>query len=686
MNIDERSNQIFIELLNHPQLTSSMLTKQFDISRGQLNYALQKINEVLEFEKLTKIQRRKNGQFIIPQDVQLYYKNKINQDIEKDYLFSNKARYKIIELMLLSREDYLSLNHFIADLKLSKNTILRDMKEVKGDLENYHLILDYSRKNGYYIEGSEWNKRKLLGDLLADLLDTSNGLQPIVDFSNVDLKDVESMKNKLLHLEMLLNISYVENRLEILSLLMNLILRRIKKGKKIEYNFEVNYQELMDTREYVLIGENFSDIAGLNEQEKIYLTLLLLTTNQSKADTLSEHKMTEMRLSLIEFINTFEKNTGLIIEDREALLERLLIHMRAAYYRIKYKLNLQNNVRQAVDNSNLSSLFSLIKNSIKPLEDFFREEIPDIEIFFISLFFGSSIFNRGLDNSSNKKKTAVTVCPNALSMSILLESTLSNIFPEIDFIGGMSTRDFYKGDFEADYVFSAVPLKTDRKVYVVNNYLSLDEREQLRDRVLSPDFREKKSLSPQKIIEVVKKYADITDEEALYNDLLDLYKPRKIKKFTKQELSLSDLLTEDNIQILEEDDWTKLLEKVSKPLEDKGDVSGDYLSDLKEQLADLPEHIILRNKLALPHTAKGVNKLGLSLGILPQGIYYNNQKIKTVILLASNDKDSHVNLLFEIMELAGDDLLLKLEQSTSKEEVKLLLDKFSKEYRRSKFD
>ena len=74
MNLEERTNQIFLELINNPQITSKELCGTFDLTRGQLNYALKKINDSLEEEKLVPIKRTKNGHFLIANEVFSYVK------------------------------------------------------------------------------------------------------------------------------------------------------------------------------------------------------------------------------------------------------------------------------------------------------------------------------------------------------------------------------------------------------------------------------------------------------------------------------------------------------------------------------------------------------------------------------------------------------------------------------------
>lgn len=42
MNLEDRNNQVLMELINNPQVTSKVLYERFDLSRSQLNYALKK--------------------------------------------------------------------------------------------------------------------------------------------------------------------------------------------------------------------------------------------------------------------------------------------------------------------------------------------------------------------------------------------------------------------------------------------------------------------------------------------------------------------------------------------------------------------------------------------------------------------------------------------------------------------
>ena len=366
MNLEERTNQIFVELVNNPQITSKALCEKFDLTRGQLNYALKKINDSLIDEKLSEIKRTKNGHFLIANEILSNYKGGDEQfgESTESYVFSGKERVGIIELMLLSKEEYLSLNHFIEDLKVSRNTVLRDLKEVDHALWQHELALKYTRQKGYFIQGDEWNKRNLLSDLLNNLAVMYNGINVIIQFANIDPQQIEIFRKRVELVEEELDVQFTDERLKTLPLLIILMIRRAQKGKLISYSFKVNYRELADTKEYLAADRVIWDVDGLSENERVYVTLLLLTTNLSRGDILSVKAINKMKEALEKVIANFERIAGVNLEEKEKLLERLLVHMRPAYYRIKYHLNLQTRFYQENKDANLFSLFYLFSRKL----------------------------------------------------------------------------------------------------------------------------------------------------------------------------------------------------------------------------------------------------------------------------------------------------------------------------------
>ena len=188
MYLDERSNLLLKEIIGNPDISNAKLEEKFQLSRRQINYSFQKINDWLEAKNYPVIKRTNTGKFIVNPTIIDLFSDKIDVTSRKNsYIPSEKERAKYILLMLLASSEELSLIHFSTALDVSKNTILRDLKYAQVIIEEYQLKIMYSRMHGYDLSGSEWNKRKLLVELLQDafrIYDSEWYLQKILEISS----------------------------------------------------------------------------------------------------------------------------------------------------------------------------------------------------------------------------------------------------------------------------------------------------------------------------------------------------------------------------------------------------------------------------------------------------------------------------------------------------------------------
>ena len=85
-----------------------------------------------------------------------------------------------------------------------------------------------------------------------------------------------------------------------MPLLIILIIRRAKRGKQIIYNFKIDDFELADTKEFLAAEHIIWDVDEISRNERVYLTLLLLTTNLSQANILSVREIDNLKEALFE--------------------------------------------------------------------------------------------------------------------------------------------------------------------------------------------------------------------------------------------------------------------------------------------------------------------------------------------------------------------------------------------------
>jgi len=137
MYLDQRSLSVLTAIADNPSLTGKDLENLLSLSRKQLSYDLDKINYYLKSNGFEAIKRQKTGRFQVPAGVIEQYKSTKNGNTEKNgysYTHTDDERLDWILLRLLCHDEALSVNHFIYDLQISKNTFLNDLK--KGPEKN----------------------------------------------------------------------------------------------------------------------------------------------------------------------------------------------------------------------------------------------------------------------------------------------------------------------------------------------------------------------------------------------------------------------------------------------------------------------------------------------------------------------------------------------------------------------
>src|SRR4051794_24645332 len=65
VQLDERSNSLLEEVITNPGIKNKDLEEKYGLSRRQIGYSFDKINDWLETNNLPKIERTKQGLFIL---------------------------------------------------------------------------------------------------------------------------------------------------------------------------------------------------------------------------------------------------------------------------------------------------------------------------------------------------------------------------------------------------------------------------------------------------------------------------------------------------------------------------------------------------------------------------------------------------------------------------------------------
>lgn len=243
--------------------------------------------------------------------------------------------------------------------------------------------------------------------------------------------------------------------------------------------------------------------------------------------------------------------------------------------------------------------------------------------------------------------------------------TLKELFPEIDFIACLSMRDFATYDeTKFDIVFTMVRLETAKTQFVVKPFLDEISKMKFRDKVMG----ELVGIVPRKLdvstlLDVVRKYADIKDEEALKREFAVALNPETEEEKsdnvrTKFQIGLKDVLVEETVQVLDHVlPWEDAIQTVAKPLLDRGDITERYVQKAIDNIkADKP-FIMIADGVIIAHAGvdDGAKRVCLSLLTMPERTdVYGYMEADVVIMIGTPDPTKHLEVLEQLNHIIED--------------------------------
>ncbi|MCG6794504.1 BglG family transcription antiterminator [Geobacillus sp. YHL] len=657
MDISLRCKRILDELLNNPTFTSKELAQKLNITQRQLGYGIEKINEWLLNHNLPPIERTRKGHFSIDPMIFAKLSPQTSQSLAKKWTLTIKQRVDLILLMLLTSKEELSLNHFAFELNVSKNTVLNDFHHVQTVLDPYGLTLHYTRKTGYSLDGEEFQKRKLLIHLIHNLLLTAEGECHLKTITKIQDNTIFEFQKRIQKIENQLGLKFTDEKLKSLPYIIIFVLERIERGHMIE-QFAIDYQELSDTKEYQATEEILFDQQGIPENERVFITLNLLASNIFSIDDPNRHSIPHLREAVDRMLRNFEKQACIYLKDHDELVNILIQHIKPAYFRIKYALTSDIDLFQGEASKQFNELQHLVKHSVAPLEHLMGRKMPDHEVAYIAMIIGGWMLRK--QQTLDHKLKAVVVCSQGVSVSGLLLFELRELFPELIFLDALSAREFETFHLDVDIVFSTIELKTDKKLFITTPFLNEEEKFRLRKQVMIEiNGFLSHEINTEHILEIISKYASIHDQEALAHEL-DRYLFRSIdppvKKWGKRnaKITLQELIPPDRITLMETvSSWEKAVRMCAKPLLREGYITPTFVDKMLAYAARDP-YIVIGSHVAIPHASPedGVNKIGMSLLKIRNGVDYLGHNIHIIVVIAAIDKQQHLHALMQLLNLA----------------------------------
>ncbi|QDK71619.1 BglG family transcription antiterminator [Lactococcus protaetiae] len=613
-----------------------------NLDKEKFQRKLEELNEKLEIRHLRKLEY-KNEIVAIPDNLQNFEEVRFSIN-QKNFVLSEIERQALIYLLVFVEARTLSIYDLQNWLVVSRNTVLSDIKKLRKRLEKDKIQVEYSRKKGFYLH-FENEKHQEKAWYFLQKLSEKNGCYILSKFLN--------QKDSLAIFKV------------------SQFLRQTMKQMKIEIVYSRYISTLLYTSLLKARASKYPDEA-INKQ----IEALMIGMSDGRGAIPQDNFLYRIAFNIMENVM---KLAAIEFEDFTKTFMALLAHLTPAYFRIKNHFELENVLLERIKNE-YYSLFLLMDIALVPLKEQVGE-ISESERAYFVILFGGEIYKK---KYSSKRLKAIVLCVNGISSSLIMKKRLENLFPTMEFILSTGVSHFEKLPKNSyDIIFSTVPVKSDKKVYLMSVFPEHREENELYNQLLK-DYHLPGFVKPsaQNILSAIEPYITVKNP-ASKKDLLRIIDKKLNHTRREGEISgvmLSDLLTKEKIRFTDKSlGWQEAIELAAQPLIEQHEIEKRYVQAIIDKVEAFGPYIDLGLGIALPHARPedGVNQLAMSFLRCEQPVKLMDDvkhEIKLFIVLAAIDNETHLRALSTLTKiLSNKDRLNQLLTATEASEVEQIL-------------
>lgn len=675
MIIEKRPAILLNHLLNLNHTTMNQVMNSTQLTRRQVSYDLDKINYWLKVKGLPPIEYKGIHYIKMPVDVIQFFKEQKNKELKKDFIFTEEERQIVIYLYLIIRKESISTAHLTQLLGVSKNTTISDVKKLNEIIGTQLVKIEYSRQNGYHLEGTEFDKRVLLMQFLSRLLQIPYG-EKIINYILKDrdrLYEFVDMHNVLIQIEKDFNLHFVEERLK--QFVYFLIYYFYRQTEEKFVLFHPDEIQILKQDSMWLVAAKISQLLQIkgNDPEICYLTIQLLGLSLGRNQVQEDDRGLLFKLCE-QLVFDFESKACIAFEKKNEVVSTLYQHLKPAYFRMKYRIPIFNPLLSQIKNEH-KELFTIVKELLSPIGTLLSITIPEEEIGYITIHFGALLEKP--KKVLPQKKRAIVVCPSGISSSLMVKHQLEALFSEIIVEKILSLQEFREGNFnEYDLMFSTVDLETNIPCFRVKPIMTPSEKNSIVNEVYQYLFGiQYYDFSMNELIQTIEKYANVYDEVGLKAALSQITFHKKVDISRRRQPVLQDLLKEETIQMIDHlSNWEDAIKVVADPLLKNGAINRSYVDAMLENIKTMGPYVVIGPEVAIPHARPemGVNKVGMSFLKLSKPVFFLNDEkypVRLLFCIAAIDNKTHLKALSQLTKLLSEKENIELLKETESSNV-----------------
>lgn len=505
---------------------------------------------------------------------------------------NDRISFIIAELLLNALHGKIITEAELADeLFISLSTLKKYMKDIKKSLHRFGVEITADRTNGIGIKGDEAQIRYCISEYIFnsnDLVDLASNDFYCELFSR---DEIEQVKQIILAVIRKYNIHLTDIAFK--NLLVHVIITMKRADGKNTTEYSAEEMSVLDASLYFsaakeIINTILTQLQVDITNEVYYLTQHFVSSKKLMGNDEDAGARREYRDLVETILAKIKADIGIDLSGDEELISGLMIHLGAALNRLRFNMNIRNEILAPIK-KNYPLAFEMAVIASKVLNNKEKLRTNENEMGFLAIHFGAAMERRKCNEKT--AMTAIIACGTGLSTAMFVKSRLQRKFGKQLQILKVSplyeiTQDSIK---EVDFVFTTVPIH---------------------------------GISSEKIILVE---PILTEEDLSKIETILLGDREEIREhFFKKDLFIAGLKASTK---------TEVLEKMTDLMLKKGymDLAGKESVFAREQMASTE----LGGLIAIPHALENHSEeAAIAVAVLEKPIVWDKEKVQVVFLLS----------------------------------------------------
>ncbi|MCP1224399.1 BglG family transcription antiterminator [Sebaldella sp. S0638] len=664
MSLKQRHIEILnLVFQNDKVMDIKYISEHFQVSERSIRYDIKEINEEFINSENTNILEMEEGK-LVSNISREELTSLIKDMLPQKYIFTSEERIEILLLEILLFREKFTLQALSDELLISKATLRKDIKDMNEKIKEFGVKIDINNNQGYILTGEESNIRQLMISILHKYGGFTEEIER-EDINNLKIvkllifekkkkyfqnEDINLYKNILLKIQQKTKKIITDEAYD--ALLLHMIITSIRNRGKYFITEDIsNSNFIKSTEEYKIIKEIFQN-EDVNYREKDQIIFTDFYMGSYSYNTKFSFYLNWMKIETLvgRILEDAAKVFDTDFKNDQILIKELINHMKPAIYRIKNKMSLKVSILEDVK-TEYADLYEKTRISLGVINEFLDESIDEDEIAFITIMFKRAITRNQEKLLGEEKRNILLVCGLGYSSSQFLAENINEKF-DVNIVDIIPFNQLENFEYikSVDLVVSTIDIEMEGlEVVKVNPILQQEDIDKLEEYALT---KKSAKIPISKILKVIKENKHIENEELIIENI-----KKQLREYVKNDIETEktsnflELLDKRNTALnVDLKNWEEVLEYSGKLLIDSGYIVSDYIEEMKEQIRNFGDYVVMGENTILPHGKlnESVKKTGFSFVSLKNPISFFGSEIKIAICLASVAKHEHINAILEL--------------------------------------